>query len=637
MPRIRTFLLPTLCGLLALLFAGLACYQIEVTRLEALDRRFAVSAASLGRELQAQLDDGRHLLIETAAYRDTAPGADLGAFLKAYLGDHAPAGLRSLSLAPLVLPEGREAFLATQRARLGTDFAIHPDVRGPLSAPVILSLGPSGQLGLVAGQDLMSDLEQQQTLASARDSGVPAISGGLQLTSRAGEHAAGFIEAAPFFLPGAASNNPVERRISIEGWFVAAFEFRAWVGEALSKQPAGLAVSLSVGEPGATLAALHDSADPTTAIAGLQPLNIPLRFGERQWTARVFATPAFVADDSNPARRLAPLGVVFAALIFFLTMHLATDRRRQILEAARLQENLAESEERWRFALESSGDGVWDWDIRTGKVSFSPHCDTILGMGNGKAAQARIHPDDEVRERAAMQACLEGRTTQYESEHRMQGDDGHWRWIVARGMVTARTLAGAAARMVGTISDITARKEAEEVEQNLARIDSLTGLPNRTLFFDRLQQALRLIRRKREPLALIHADIDGFKQLNDNFGSGFCNKLLQELAFRLSDAIRESDTVGHLGQDDFAILLPALTNEADIHIVIDKIRAALAAEIVINNRHITITLSYGVALFPQHARTAESLLNGSLRAMQQAQKSGGDAVVFSLAPAEKFG
>lgn len=636
MPRIRTFFLPILCSLLALLLTGLACHQLDALRREALARRFELAAASLGRTLQAQLEDDRHLLIEATAFRESAPGADLSAFLKAHLGDHPPAGLRSLSLAQLVLPEDRDSFLSTQRARLGSSFAITPEGERPLSAPVILSLGPAGQYGLDAGQDLMGEFEQQQTLSVARDSGLPALSGRVQRPDRGNEHPAGFMMAAPLFPPGAARGNVAERRVSVEGWFAAIFDLHDWLGEALSGNASGLAVSLSAGEPGSGAMPLYDSAAPASAVAELAPLDIALRLGERQWNARIFATPAFAGEEANPARRMAPIGVAFAALIFVLTMQLATSRRRLQLDAERLQESLHESEERWRFALESSGDGVWDWDIRTGQVSFSARCDTLLGMGDGKAAQARIHPDDEVAERTAMQACLEGRTTQYESEHRMQGDDGRWRWIAARGMVTARTLAGTASRMVGTISDVSARKEAEEAELALARIDALTGLPNRTLFFDRLQQALRLVKRKRETLALIHADIDGFKHITDSFGRNVCNKLLQELAFRITEAIRESDSVGHLGRDEFAILLPALSREADIHIVIDKIRAALATEFVIHNRQITLTLSYGVALFPQHARSAESLLNGAQRAMQQAQKSGGNAVVFSLAPAEKF-
>lgn len=633
MTRHNTLVVPALCSLLALAFTALACFQLDADYRKNLDTRFSASAGEIMRGLQHQLDESSGVLDAVAAFRQNSPQGNLPAFLEARLRKQAPAGLQAISLAPLVLPEQREAFISSQIQRGLSSFTIRPAGERPLYAPVALSQGPGGQPGLPLGLDLLADPGHQEVLASSRDSAEARISGQVALHTDAGGDIPAFVMAAPLFASAQVADNANERRSSIEAWVVASYSLQGWVDSLLSNAPPGLSLTLlrqsDNGQPENIYPAAASA--PTTGATGLSSEQ-ELSFGKQTWTARVSATPAFAAAaGGNPAKHVGLLGLVLSAALFFLAMSLATSRRRAQLEVDRLTESLGESEERWRFALEGSGDGVWDWDVRTGTVSFSPRCDSILGMSDGKAAEARIHPEDEATERSAMQACLEGRSTQYTSEHRMQGEDGQWRWIAARGMVTQRTIAGAASRMIGTMSDITERKTVHDKLQDMPQIDALTGLPNRTLFFDRLQQSLRLVKRQRETLALIHADIDNYKGLIDNFGQMVSNKLLQEVAYRISESIRDSDTVAHLGRDDFVILLPHLNDEQDVHIVLEKIREALSTDFVIHNRHIGISLSFGVSLFPQHARTAESLFNAAQRAMLQARKAGGNGVAFSLA------
>ncbi len=632
MTRHNTFLIPALCSALALALTALACFQLDAAYQRHQTERFNAAASEIVRALQRQLDEDNGVLDAVSAYRRSSPQGNLAGFLEERLRQHAPAGLQAISLAPLILPEQREAFVASQLQRGQANFAILPAGERPLYAPVALSQGPANQAGLPLGLDLLADPGHQEVLTESRDMAQARISGLVRLHTGADGDIPAFVMAAPVFSAGQLAENASERRASLEAWVVASFSLQAWMERALQGLPADLAVTLSR-EAGKGDSELIYPAAESALAAGKTAFSLEERLesGSQAWTARITALPGFLASDGgNPAKYVGLLGLVAATLLFFLAMSLATSRRRALIETERLTESLNESEERWRFALEGSGDGVWDWDVRTGKVSFSPRCDAILGMSDGKAAEARIHPEDETAERSAMQACLEGRSTQYTSEHRMQGEDGQWRWIAARGMVTQRSIAGAAARMIGTMSDVTERKTVQDKLQDMPQIDALTGLPNRTLFFDRLQQSLRLVKRQRETLALIHADIDNYKGLIDNFGQTVSNKLLQEVAYRISESIRDSDTVAHLGRDDFMILLPHLSDEQDVHIVLEKIRSALSEDFVIHNRHIGISLSYGVSLFPQHARTAETLVNASQRALQQARKAGGNGVAFSL-------
>lgn len=165
--------------------------------------------------------------------------------------------------------------------------------------------------------------------------------------------------------------------------------------------------------------------------------------------------------------------------------------RRQVEERTReLQESravLQESEERWQYALEGAGDGVWDWDVRTNAVFFSPRWKGMLGfedheIGNDFAEwDMRLHPDDREYAHAEIQNYLSGRTSVYHIEHRLLCKDGSWKWILARGKIVARDAQGKPLRLIGTHTDITVRKEMEmalQLEKNFinAIMDSIPGM-----------------------------------------------------------------------------------------------------------------------------------------------------------------
>lgn len=631
MPKFRTLALPVLTAVLTLGFTGFIWQQLHSQHMALREARFNQLSFQIRDRLQQQLDNSQRLL-HSAQSHYASGGTDLAGFLSPQLGTAGLAGLQSLSQAPLIQPEQLETFIASQGQLTGTEFSIRTPGERPLYAPVISALSSTGSRVADKGVDLFADPEQQPTLTRARDSGVSTLSGRLMLKGSHAELVPGFIIAIPLFAPGQKHDTMAERRTHLQGWAVAAFNSQEWVRETVGALSQDLDLRITESQPDARGEALYPPGNdkPVNAAEGLVSQHT-LKLGDNSWHLQISAQPAFIENlGGDPAKPAALLGVILTGILIYLSLLLSSGKLRLRAENERLQEALQEAEERWRFALEGSGDGVWDWDIKTGSVSFSPRCDAILGVADGHASQARIHPEDETSERAAMQACLEGKTSQYTSEHRMQGEDGQWRWVAARGMVVARTFTGAAARMIGTMSDITERKTAHDLIQGMAQVDAQTGLPNRTLFFDRLQQALRMAKRKRETLGLLCVDIDQFKAVNDNFGQAVGNKLLRAVADRLVEVMRDSDTVAHFGSDDFSILLPALASEEDAHLVTDKLLNAFNNDFVINNRHINIRISVGAALFPQHARSAETLLNSAQRAVQQATKSGGNTACFSL-------
>lgn len=171
-------------------------------------------------------------------------------------------------------------------------------------------------------------------------------------------------------------------------------------------------------------------------------------------------------------------------------------------------------------------------------------------------------------------------------------------------------------------NDLTKEKQAEEQLQHLAHYDALTGLPNRTLFSDRLQQALATAKRSDAHMALLLLDLDKFKPVNDTLGHAVGDLLLIEVGKRLQACVRESDTVSRLGGDEFVVLLPTLEAEPDAMRVAEKIRNALSQPFVLADHHIGISASIGVAVYPQHGSDERTLTKNADTAMYVAKNAG---------------
>jgi diguanylate cyclase (GGDEF)-like protein/PAS domain S-box-containing protein len=186
-----------------------------------------------------------------------------------------------------------------------------------------------------------------------------------------------------------------------------------------------------------------------------------------------------------------------------------------------------------------------------------------------------------------------------------------------------RNLRGEVENYVAIFSDITERKEREELMTFKAFHDALTGLPNRLLFRDRLEQALAQAKRHpaRTP-AVMFLDLDRFKQINDTYGHDAGDMLLKEVANRLRRCVRTADTVARLAGDEFTVLLPEITDEAAAQSVADKILAAMQEPITLGGEERSITTSIGVSLYPRDGTDADTLMKCADTAMYHVKGSG---------------
>ncbi|WP_020651822.1 bifunctional diguanylate cyclase/phosphodiesterase [Massilia niastensis] len=303
----------------------------------------------------------------------------------------------------------------------------------------------------------------------------------------------------------------------------------------------------------------------------------------------------------------------------------AADRRRRAIKA------LAAAEARWKLALKAAGDGVWDCDLVSGWSTLSPRAQQILDTERSvipfyDELDAIVHPDDVPDVRHALREHFAGRTPDYVTELRVRMRNGDWSWIEVRGTVTERDETGRALRIVGTFSNIDARKIEEARMRRMAHEDALTGLPNRVLFDDRLRQALLVAGREGHKVGVIYFDLDEFKPVNDTHGHAVGDRLLRMVAQRVRASLRESDTLARIGGDEFVVLLPRCDQAADAERVAHNILARLDEPFEDGERVLRISGSLGFALYPDCGGDSEALLRCADLAMYDAKAHGRNRV-----------
>jgi diguanylate cyclase (GGDEF)-like protein/PAS domain S-box-containing protein len=427
-----------------------------------------------------------------------------------------------------------------------------------------------------------------------------------------------------------------------------------------------------------------------------------------------------------------------------------------LLMAAVMYERMRSRTERLQFALEGGGECVWEWDIERGCWGYSARWLRMLslteaGAGSSSAAwEERIHPEDRARALGELQGHLNGQRDTYDSEHRVRGGDGRWRWVHDSGIVARRSGDGAPAAMIGTASDISERKQveasllsseqrfrtiyngisealfildlqtdcivdgndrmlemfgctreelcrlklgalshgeppygeaeiqhwitqaaggtpqafewrarsrsgrefwvdvsmrranlgegqdrllglvrdiserkqSEETIWRQANFDGLTGLPNRRMFHERLEQEIRKSRRSGLPLAVMFLDLDRFKEINDTLGHHIGDVLLLEAARRVGLCVRDSDVVARLGGDEFTVVLNDLYDPDGVERAAQAILGALSEPFDLEGERVYVTASIGITLYPRDAADAHTLLKHADQAMYAAKALG---------------
>jgi len=318
-----------------------------------------------------------------------------------------------------------------------------------------------------------------------------------------------------------------------------------------------------------------------------------------------------------------------------------TDRGLLVVVVARKMASGRESdglhcadEDRYALAALCTQDGVWDWDLRADRIYFSTRWHSMLGRTNSETISSPskwlqlVHPRDLKRLKAEIDTQLNGSAVHFENEHRLRHADGGYRWVLVRAIIV-RDHDGRPCRMVGSQTDISYCRHLQAILLRDAMCDPLTGIPSRRLFQRRLRRALDRVRRHREyAFAVFFIDLDKFKTVNDNLGHLQGDRLLREVAGRLTACVRPGDMAARLGGDEFAVLVDDLNDRSDATGVAERIRTRMNVPCRLNGYEVKITASVGIALSSDGYDQAEKLLSDADQAMYRAKALGGAKYVF---------
>jgi diguanylate cyclase (GGDEF)-like protein/PAS domain S-box-containing protein len=281
------------------------------------------------------------------------------------------------------------------------------------------------------------------------------------------------------------------------------------------------------------------------------------------------------------------------------------------------------NEERFRLVVEHISDLIAVVDAKGKRLYNNPSYRVLFGdelLLPGSNSFQQIHPDDREQVIAIFRDTVAtgiGQRTQF----RFRLSDGSTRFIESQGN-PVRAASGEVDRVIVVSRDVTERASIEEQMRYLAHHDSLTGLPNRLLMRDRFEQALHRAHRDQHLAAILFVDLDDFKNVNDRYGHTVGDWLLGEVALRLKRTLRETDSVGRHGGDEFIVLLEDLAERTHVAAMADKMLGVFVQPFVLENHTVKISASIGVSLYPDDAHNIEDLLKAADIAMYRVKAAG---------------
>jgi len=278
---------------------------------------------------------------------------------------------------------------------------------------------------------------------------------------------------------------------------------------------------------------------------------------------------------------------------------------------------LRDSEERYSLAAQGANDGLWDWDLETNEVYYSPRWEALLGFSPGEFPKdsdgwlSRVHPSDQERLQAEIKDHVKGATPQFQSEYRILHKDGSYRWMLTRGLAV-RDGNDRVFRMAGTQTDITERK----------LFDPLTGLPNKALFIDRLERAFeREQRTEGFAFAVLALQSDVFGKVKENIGYTEGDTLLTQFTEQLQASLSDGDTLVNLGEEEFAVLVEE-TDLSQASSLAARLQQQFTAPFQLEGQDIYIQINIGIAHSATGYRKAEEILRDAQTAVHRAAELG---------------
>lgn len=302
------------------------------------------------------------------------------------------------------------------------------------------------------------------------------------------------------------------------------------------------------------------------------------------------------------------------------------DMPKTIKELIKKQEELKRSEERYRIVAEATKDIIWEGDLVNKKRYFSGNLFGILGYSSDELEDLDewfniVHPEDLDLVKKGIRQQISEKIEVKTFEYRVKGKDGKYKWLVSNTKCEFDDQ-GKAVSTFGSFTDITELKEKQEKIHNLAYYDSITGLPNRAMLSEIIDEKIRKASRNNSKFSMIFMDLDNFKFVNDSYGHLVGDKLLVEVGKRLSEVQNNEIMCFRLGGDEFIILIEYMDNKEDVEKFSKYLRKALTSPILIEGDLFHVAYSSGIVFYPEDGSSFHELLKNADTAMYRSKELG---------------
>ncbi len=546
-------------------------------------------------------------------------------------------GIQGICFSLIVPKAAKDRHIAAVRKEGFPAYTITPQDERDIYTTALYLEPFSGRNLRAFGFDNYTDPVRRAAMEQARDSGNTALSGKVMLLHEENDtHQAGFRMYLPVYRHDAPHGTVAERRSAIVGWAYAPFAMDDLMAGILGEHFTDIDTEIFDGEEISDKTLMHDTDHIPLAL--IKPASAQFKAIDRLeiaghvWTVANYSLPGFEAQMDREKPQLIAIGGFGASVLLALLTWLLVHGRALALQAARrMNRELIEREMGLRLAatvFKTVDEAVMVTSPDNRIIAVNPSFTRITGYSpeevidkNPKVLSSGKHPPEFFKELWGTLAD----TGAWKGElwNRRKSGEVYAGWFSFNRVYDEK---GGLTHHVAVFSDITERKIEEERIRHLAHYDLLTGLPNRTLFTDRLRQAIAKARRDKGRTALLFIDLDKFKPVNDTFGHEVGDLLLKEVAKRLQYCVRGSDTASRIGGDEFVVLLLTIEEEQDALMVAEKIRHALNQPFELAGNSLHISSSIGVAIYPEHGYDEEKLLRNADTAMYYSKKGGCNSV-----------
>lgn len=538
-------------------------------------------------------------------------------------------GIQGVGFSLIIAPDEMPRHTASVRKDGFPGYTPYPPGKRELFTSIIYIEPFAGRNLRAFGYDMFSEPVRRAAMEQARDQDRAAMSGKVKLVQETQRDIqAGFLMYLPVYRNGKPHATVAQRRANIIGWVYAPFRMNDLMDGILGEQVHNVDLEIYDGAKVSAEMLMYDSrAGQSHADAPLFHYMQQIETRGHAWTISLHSLPAFEANlDTGRITVIRASGFLISVLLSLVVWQLASGRARALKLAQDITSELRHSESQLNEAQRVARLGSWEEDLTSHHLIWSEEMYRIFERDPASfqpsyaAALEAIHPDDRSKVDNAFKESVANRTP-WSVEHRLLMADGRIKYLHAKGETTydaqAQTLRG-----IGTVQDITEQKLAQERIERMAHYDTLTNLPNRALFYDRLRQAIHVARRNKVGLTLLYMDLDGFKAVNDSMGHRAGDLLLMGVAQRLSACVRKSDTVSRLGGDEFTIILGGTHKQEDVIAEAQKIIQRISMPFDLEGNKVVIGISIGIARYTEEADNEDDLVTRADEAMYAAKSAG---------------